>query len=284
MALKSCGEEYRSVAAGEQYASPPKKLPDISECKFYHSIDLPGLGEQRGQWDLRPGIKDYLGAADFSGKRTLEIGTANGFVCFELERRGADVVAFDLREDLTYDAPPLGDRYLHPEIYRDGLRRIRNAFWLGHALLHSRARVAYGHANKLPSFLGQFDVTVIANVLQHLQDPVGAIMQAASISRSIVITEADWMAGKNDDLPGMIIFDNDNPFTWYQVKPKLIEVVLRRFGFGNFRYTTHDQLFLQDAKHTAEAGPVGGPQIPLTVPHFTVTAELIGPSLRQKAL
>jgi SAM-dependent methyltransferase len=270
--------------SSQEYAIPPTKQADIKECVFYHSIDLPGFGEQRGVWDLRPGIKDYLGTVDFAGKRTLEIGTANGFVCFELERRGADVVAFDLHEDLTYDAPPLADSYLHPEKYRDGLRCIRNAFWLAHELLHSKARVAYGHANKLPSWLGQFDVTVIANVLQHLQDPVGAIMQAASISQSIVVTETDWMSGINDDLPGMIMFDNDNPFTWYQLKPKLIELALRRMGFGNFQHTTHTQLHLQDIKHTAKTGPEFGSQMGIPTPHFTVTAELIDPSLRQKPL
>jgi hypothetical protein len=78
------------------YAQPPAVPPPLEECLFYHSIDLPGLGEQLGRWDLRPGIDAYLGPNDFSGLRVLEIGTANGFVCFELERRGAEVVTLDL--------------------------------------------------------------------------------------------------------------------------------------------------------------------------------------------
>jgi hypothetical protein len=90
---------------------------------------------------------------DLSRRRVLEIGTANGF---EMERRGASVVGFDLAEDLSYDAPPHAKDYLMPKVYRDGLRRIRNAWWLAHFALGSHARVAYGHANRVPAALGRF--------------------------------------------------------------------------------------------------------------------------------
>jgi SAM-dependent methyltransferase len=256
--------------AAESYADPPAQPAPLSECSFYHSIDLPGLGTQAGPWDLRPGIDRYLGSFDFAGKRTLEIGTANGFVCFELERRGAEVVAFDLAADLTYDAPPLPKDQLHSETYRQGLQRIRNAYWLTHRLLGSRARVAYGHANALPAFLGHFDVAVLANVLQHLKDPVGAVMQAASISDAVVVTESDWLAGTHDDLQGLIFFDDENPYTWYQVKPKLITTVLARMGFGDFTIERHTQRLIQDVPHSTEAGPAGRPQN-IDVPHFTIT-------------
>ena len=75
-------------------------------------MELPGLGVKTGQWDLRPNIGQYLGDVDFRDRRVLEIGTANGFVCFELERRGARVVGFDLAEELTYDAPPHSPDYV----------------------------------------------------------------------------------------------------------------------------------------------------------------------------
>jgi hypothetical protein len=113
------------------YGSAPLEPPALSD----HTIDIPGHGVQSGQWDLRSGITQYLGNLDFRGRRVLEIGTANGFICFEMERRGAEVVAFDLAEDLTYDAPPHNADYLAPESYRNGLRRIRNAWWLPHAAL-----------------------------------------------------------------------------------------------------------------------------------------------------
>jgi SAM-dependent methyltransferase len=251
------------------YGSAPPELPALSDCSFYHTIDIPGHGVQTGQWDLRPGITQYLGDLNFRGQRVLEIGTANGFICFEMERRGADVVAFDLAEDLTYDAPPHNPDYLKPEVYRDGLRRIRNAWWLTHAALGSKARVAYGHSNRIPATLGRFDVGVLANVMQHLQDPIGALMGLAAISdEAVVVTESDWMHGHHDDMPGMIYFDKDNPYVWYQVKPALVEAVLRRMGFDDIQRTEHRQLFRSDGEHTKEG--VIRVETNVEVPHYTI--------------
>jgi SAM-dependent methyltransferase len=251
------------------YGHAPDPLPTISDCTFYQAIDIPGHGFQSGQWDLRPSIEAYLGDADFHGRRVLEIGTANGFVCFEMERRGANVVGFDLAEELTYDAPPLGDGYLNTESYRDGLRRIRNAWWLTHSALGSKAQVAYGHANRIPTAIGRFDIGVLANVMQHLQDPIGALMGLAAISdEAVVVTETDWMHGVDDEVKGMIYFDKDNPYVWYQVKPLLVEAILRRMGFDDIRRTEHRQLFMVDAQHTE--GGAKGVKTEVQVPHYTV--------------
>lgn len=255
----------------EIYAHRPASTPLLSDCSFYQTIDIPGIGVQPGQWDLRGNVQSYLGDLDFAGKRVLEIGTANGFVCFEMERRGADVVAFDLAEELTYDAPPHRPEYLVQDQYRDGLRRIRNAWWLAHAALGSRARVAYGHANRIPAALGRFDVGVLANVMQHLQDPVGALMGLAAISDdAVVVTETDWLSGTNDELVGMIYFDKDDPYVWYQVKPRLVEAVLRRMGFADIARTDHRQLLRVTSEHT-RAGAVGV-EMNVEVPHYTIVA------------
>jgi hypothetical protein len=193
-----------------------------------------------------------------------------------MERRGADVVAFDLAEELTYDAPPHSPEYLLQQHYRDGLRRIRNAWWLAHAALGSRARVAYGHANRIPAALGRFDVGVLANVMQHLQDPIGALMGLAAISDdAVVVTETDWLSSINDELVGMIYFDKDNPYVWYQVKPRLVEAVLRRLGFVDIVRTDHRQLLMGTSDHTV-AGAVGV-AMTIEVPHYTIVAR------RQKA-
>ena len=253
----------------DPYGHPPDAPPALADCHFYQTIDLPGYGEAPGQWDLRPGIEHYLGDVDFSQRRVLEIGTANGFVCFEIERRGANIVGFDLAEDLTYDAPPHARDYLMPDNYRNGLRRIRNAWWLAHFALGSHARVAYGHANRIPSALGRFEVGVLANVMQHLQDPIGALMGLCAISdEAVVVTETDWMHGINDELKGLIYFDKDDPYVWYQVKPRLVESVLVRMGFKEIRRTEHSQLLMINTEHR-EGGPVGV-VTQIQVPHYTV--------------
>lgn len=51
------------------FAEPPASLPDISDCTFYHVIDLPGVGTTDGGWDLRGKADEYLGRIDFAGKR-----------------------------------------------------------------------------------------------------------------------------------------------------------------------------------------------------------------------
>jgi SAM-dependent methyltransferase len=258
------------------YARPPASIPRVEDCNFYHSIELPGLGLQEGQWDLRPGIAKYIGGLDVRGQRVLEIGTANGFVCFELERRGAEVVAFDLPDGATFDSLPLPPEHPLLEGNRQGLRGIQNAFWLAHRLLGSRSRVVYGHANALPNFMGRFDVAMIGNVLQHLKDPVGAVIQAARICNAIVVTEADWLRGQHDDLRGMILYEGDHLFSWYQVKPRLIEAILERMGFGDVRREWHEQLLVRSVQVSRRDGmSVRSPHV--MVPHFTVMARRMRP-------
>src|ERR1700678_4471248 len=61
----------------------------------YHTIELPGGVTTPGQSDLRKQARRLL-PADLRGKRALDVGTFDGFWAFELERRGAEVVAIDI--------------------------------------------------------------------------------------------------------------------------------------------------------------------------------------------
>jgi SAM-dependent methyltransferase len=249
------------------FALPPEEAPTLEECGFYHSIELPGLGLQHGQWDLRPGIDEYLGKTDFRGLRVLEIGPANGFVTFELERRGATVVAVDLPETAVYDPRPSA---VPAHGQGDGVRRIANAFWLGHALTASSARVVHAHVNELPEGLGSFDVAVIANVLQHLRDPLGAVMSVAQHAAAIVVTETDWMHGLHENAPCMVLFEGAHPYSWFQLKPPLVTSILAELGYVEQEVTRHEQLFLESIDYSS-----GAPNRVATgnlVPHFTVTA------------
>jgi protein-L-isoaspartate O-methyltransferase len=90
----------------EIYAEP-RFVDDLSECYFYHTMDIPGYGCVRGEWDLRGKEAELLGGVDFRGKRVLEIGTASGFLCFYMERQGAEVVACDVSERQAWDTMPL---------------------------------------------------------------------------------------------------------------------------------------------------------------------------------
>lgn len=59
-----------------------------------------------GWFDLRP-IVDRMPWPDVRGKRCLDVGTWDGFLAFELERRGAaEVVATDIESHEDWDWPP----------------------------------------------------------------------------------------------------------------------------------------------------------------------------------
>src|SRR3954452_4256820 len=64
-------------------------------AEWWHVIDLPDGSTTPGAWDLRP-LSEELPWPDVHGKRCLDIGTADGFWAFEMERRGAaEVLATD---------------------------------------------------------------------------------------------------------------------------------------------------------------------------------------------
>lgn len=88
---------------------------------------------------------------DFSGKRVLEIGAADGYFSFLAERRGAkEVMAVDIRE-------PIG-------------------FNICKELLGSKVQYLKADLYQLAEHqLGQFDVVIFIDVLYHLDHPISAL-------------------------------------------------------------------------------------------------------------
>ena len=78
----------------------------LGEISWYHTQELgPGVVTQ-GMFDLRPYVERYGIPADLTGLRALDVGTFEGFWAFELERRGAEVVAIDVDSIQDLDWPP----------------------------------------------------------------------------------------------------------------------------------------------------------------------------------
>ena len=76
-----------------------KQIAEMEALGFYHTIELPNgevlpglLSVER----LRNRLTQFEIPADLRGKRVLDIGAWDGFYTFEMERRGAHVVALDL--------------------------------------------------------------------------------------------------------------------------------------------------------------------------------------------
>jgi len=148
---------------------------------WYHTMELaPGVVTP-GWFDLRP-ILDRLPWPDVEGKRCLDVGTYDGHLAFELERRGAaEVLALDISDHESWDWPI--------RIRRgglDGLAEIAGekgeGFRTASRVLGSEAqRVELNVYDLTRERVGAFDVVVCGTLLLHLRDPVRAIEAIGSV-------------------------------------------------------------------------------------------------------
>ncbi len=256
-----------STDAASPYAES-RLVTSVEECAFYHTMDLPGVGRVEGPWDLTGAPGEYLGNLDFRGKRALDIGTASGFLCFEMERRGAAVVAYDLSEQVeSWDIVPFGGQPDHGLATERtaGMRLINNSFWLAHAALGSQAKVAYGSVYEMPSAIGPVDIAVFGAILLHLRDPFRALERALSLTtESVVVTEPAgrsatafarlprWARDRiatHARMPANAGFLPDPaiglPYeTWWRLPPWTVARMVRVLGFEVTGIMFHSQVYL----------------------------------------
>src|SRR6201991_2934870 len=129
-------------------------------AEWWHVIDLPSGETTPGGWDLRPTAKE-IPWPDLAGKRCLDIGTADGFWAFEMERRGAaEVVASDIRSYFQSEA--------------------RARFEVAHELLGSQVTYLESSVYDLE---GEWDVVFMGYVLQVVTDPLGALEAVKRVCR-----------------------------------------------------------------------------------------------------
>lgn len=242
------------------------ELEALADGYFYHSIDLPGLPTVHGAWDLRANVDAYLGGVDLKGKRVLEVGAANGFLSFHMERRGADVVPFDLSPDRLGDilAFPGLDRTSFENSYRQVVGGLNRAWWHAHRALGSSLSLRHATAYEIPADLPPVDITTFGSILLHLRDPYSALAAAARVTRErIIVTElflppfrsTSLLEGLVRHLPaddaarakshGMAFNPtaNNDPSAWWSFSPGAIETLLFAVGFGRAKATLHRQIF-----------------------------------------
>ncbi len=78
----------------------------VDELGWYHTLELPGGQVTEGMFDLRNQMHHYGLPERMDGMRALDVGTWDGFWAFEMERRGAEVIALDLDDERDLDWPP----------------------------------------------------------------------------------------------------------------------------------------------------------------------------------
>lgn len=149
--------------------------------RWYHTIELaPGV-IAHGEFDMRPHVDQYGLPDDLSGKAVIDVGAAGGFFSFEAEKRGADVVAYDLTRWQDHDIPAwwFAKKYAvqtPEEQEHDDQYWLHGAFEVARELLGSRVRRKTGRIYELPQVVEErFDFAIFSNVLLHLRDPLGAL-------------------------------------------------------------------------------------------------------------
>lgn len=137
---------------------------------WYHRIELvPGV--------VTPGVNDSQGTLahlglpeDCTGLRALDVGARDGFFSFELERRGAEVLALD---------------YAPPE---------QTGFAVSRDLLGSSVRyVTENVYNITPERYGEFDVVLFLGVLYHLRNPLKALDLLWEVCRERIFVETQLL-------------------------------------------------------------------------------------------
>jgi tRNA (mo5U34)-methyltransferase len=149
----------------------PERITDPDEIRrlvaahgrWWHEIELaPGIvtpGDDSNRMKLP--ILDELGLpSDLTGVRALDVGCSDGFFSFELERRGASVLAIDFV----------------PETHT-GFATARRI--LGSSVEYRMANVY----SLTPDEFGAFDLVLFLGVLYHLRKPLAALDALRSVMK-----------------------------------------------------------------------------------------------------
>src|SRR5271166_5507151 len=143
-------------------------ITQLNALGWYHSIELPNGDVIQGVQSLaqqRLRLRQFPIPEDLRGKRVLDIGAWDGWFGFEMEKRGASVVAVDA-------------------VRNEKLLQARE-------LLGSKIQYHVADVYDLrPSDLGVFDIVLFLGVLYHLKHPMLALERVCAMSRDLVCVES----------------------------------------------------------------------------------------------
>lgn len=222
----------------------PRQIENPEDCFFYHRTGRSELESLNSNWDLTDCVDEYLGNVDYSQQRVLDIGTASGFLTFEMEKRGAEVVSFDMPSSTNWNLVP---HFALEETKQDELakralahKRLQNAYWYLHGKLNSTAKVHYGNVYELPVELGNFDIVFMGMILGHLRDPFQAIYSASRLckNRMVITNQADsktssWFKQPKQIPMAMFMPSREDVIgaAWWALSTECIERMLGTIGF-----------------------------------------------------
>ncbi|HSS20906.1 MAG TPA: class I SAM-dependent methyltransferase [Pyrinomonadaceae bacterium] len=230
----------------------PRFIDRLEDCFFYHTMELPGVGVVPAHWDLRGRFEDYVGGVEVVGKSVLDVGAATGFLSFEAERLGAKrVLSFDMSDPRQQTFLPFKDKLYSRDRqawaaqYGAEIEQWKNAYWLCHRLLNSKAEVYYGDIYHLPETLGEFDVAIVGSVLEHLNDQITALASIARLTKETLVIVSPLL----DTHERIARFEAlaSNPaadFTWWTYSLGVYREVLGMLGFAIAKVSHADYYYM----------------------------------------
>jgi tRNA (mo5U34)-methyltransferase len=233
---------------------------------WYHTLDVaPGVTTQ-GWFDLRP-VVDVMPWPDVRGKRCLDIGTFDGYLAFEMERRGAsEVVAVDVEDHLLWDWPP---DYRATDLPRDpGFSGPPKGagFRLAAELIGSKVDwrpISIYDLN--PQDLGTFDVVVCGSLMLHLRDPLRALEAVRSVTGGVFLSSEQielWLTLVGRDRPLFTLNGSGGDCQWFNFNAAGHERMLFAAGFEverrsrpyNVRFNHHPKHRMTMRNRARQAG------------------------------
>ena len=218
----------------------------LSTKGWYHSIELPDghvIQGMIGVDALRQRLAAFPIPADLTGKRVLDVGAWTGWCSFEMERRGAQVVAVDCIE----------------------FEEFREA----HRVIGSQVDYRILDVEELtPETVGLFDYVLFFGVLYHLRNPLLGLERICALTKDTAFVESfvtdDGSAPcvmdfyETDELGGQI----DN---WFGPTVECAAALCRSAGFArvNLEYVSERRAGLTCRRrwepltpHPAEPAPL----------------------------
>ncbi|MBA3746691.1 MAG: methyltransferase domain-containing protein, partial [Solirubrobacterales bacterium] len=225
--------------------SPAASLTDrqvreriASVAHWYHRIEIrPGI--------VTPGISETdrtLKSLDLparcDGMRVLDIGVRDGYFSFELERRGAEVVAIDY-----IDAAQTG-------------------FAVAHELLGSQVEYVVDNIyNVVPERYGTFDIVLFLGVVYHLRDPLLALDRLWDVCNANAT-----LALETQILDSSLLMLDGSFESLGSIDPRLDDLCLMQFHPGDSLHGDHTNYWSPNAACTRGLMEAAG---------FEIAAEVI---------
>ena len=183
-----------------------------AERGWWHSFELPDGTLIEGVCDLA-GLKNRINQfpipQDLRGKRVLDIGAWDGWFSFEMERRGAAVLAID-----NWDNPRFHEM---------------------RAMLNSRVEYRQLDMYELmPERVGRFDIVLFMGVLYHLKHPLLALERVCALTTDMAAVDSFIL--REEERPVMEFYEagefggqTDN---WFGPSLACLQALCRTAGFA----------------------------------------------------